>query len=260
MIPSRILIIDPHPATREGVRQFLAADPARWEVCGCESNALQAIAQLARLQPDLAIVEYEGHGMDGLELAAQLGRLRRTIGVMLYTANTFPSALQRIVPAEVAGAVLKTEPLDELALGLETIRRRHRFRSGEITRLCRQAEEELQRTDPLSPIREGDIAAHFGRESDQGDSRSIAESASRRSKCSSAASARNCACPAPPPPSAWPCATDSSAESGKGIGETLEGKGNRGQSVNRDRIHSCAADFPSGSGKFDPSFARHPFS
>ena len=149
MIPARILIIDPHPATREGVRQFLAADPARWEVCGCESNALQAIAQLARLQPDLAIVEYEGHGMDGLELAAQLGRLRRTLAVMLYTANTFPCALQRIVPAEVAGAVLKTEPLDELALGLETIRRRHRFRSGEITRLCRQAEE-VRRTDPLS--------------------------------------------------------------------------------------------------------------
>ncbi len=151
MNPARILIIDPHPATREGVRQFLAADPGRWEVCGCESNALQAIAQLAHLQPDLAIVEYEGHGMDGLELAAQLGRLPRTLEVMLYTANTLPSVLQRIAAAEVAGAVLKTEPLDELALGLETIRRGHRFRSGEITRLCRQAEEELQRTDPLSP-------------------------------------------------------------------------------------------------------------
>ena len=37
-------------------------------------------------------------------------------------------------------------------------------------------------------------------------------------------------------------------------------RGNQGQSVNRGRIHSCAADFPSGSGKFDPSFARHPFS
>ncbi len=150
MTPARILIIDPHPATREGVRQFLAADPARWEVCGGEANALQAIAQLAHLQPDLAIVEYEGHGMDGLELAAQLGRLRRSLAVMLYTANTLPGALQRIVPAEVPGAVLKTEPLEELALGLETIRRGHYFRSGEITRLCQQAEEILRPTDPLS--------------------------------------------------------------------------------------------------------------
>ncbi len=152
MSAARILIVDPHPITREGIRQILAADPARWEVCGSESNAIQAIAQAVRLQPDLAIVEYEGHGMDCLELAAELRKVRRSLRVMLYTQVTKPYLLLRMFHASgLAGYVLKSEPIPELALGLQIIQEQRQFRSREATQLCQQAAEEWPGFVPLTP-------------------------------------------------------------------------------------------------------------
>jgi DNA-binding NarL/FixJ family response regulator len=157
MNPARILIVDPHPVTREGLRQFLAADPARWDVCGSESNALQAIAQTVRLEPDLAIVEYDGHGMDCLELAAELRKVRRSLKVMAYTLVTLPYPLLRMFHASgLAGYVLKTEPIPELALGLQIIQEQRLFRSREATQLYHRQRKGSGEYSSLPPGELGD--------------------------------------------------------------------------------------------------------
>src|SRR4051812_2149761 len=136
MSPASILIIDPHAAMRDGVVQFFSASPSEWTICGAEPDAVRGIAIAVRDQPHLAIVEYEGHGMDGIELAARLKEISATIEVLLYTGVSSPYALHRIFHSRIAGCVLKTEALCELGRGLETIRGHHRFRSREITGRC----------------------------------------------------------------------------------------------------------------------------
>ncbi len=152
MSAARVLIVDPHPIVRDAIRQFLAADPARWEVCGSESNAIQAIAQAVRLQPDLAIVDYEGHGMDCLELAAELRKVRRSLRVMVYSSVATAYPLLRMFHAPgLAGCVLKSEPMTELALGLQVIQEQRHFRSQETTELSQKAAAKWPGFIALSP-------------------------------------------------------------------------------------------------------------
>jgi DNA-binding NarL/FixJ family response regulator len=102
------------------------------------------LRQVGIAEPDavrcIAIVEYEGHGMDGIELAAKLKEISATIEVLLYTGVSSPYALQRIFHSKIAGCVLKTEALCELGQGVETIRGHHRFRSRAITGRCEEME------------------------------------------------------------------------------------------------------------------------
>src|SRR5918911_694114 len=79
--PIRVLVADPHPATRAGIRRALATD--RFVVCAEVGSADAAIGAALRERPDLCLVDVRIAGGGVATAAAIADRLPSTAVVML---------------------------------------------------------------------------------------------------------------------------------------------------------------------------------
>ena len=83
----RLLVVDDHPAVRAGLRELLA-DEADFEVVAAVSSAEDAL-EIARREPiDVAVVDYQLGGRNGLWLSRKLKRLPDPPAVLIYSAYT----------------------------------------------------------------------------------------------------------------------------------------------------------------------------
>jgi len=106
---SRILVVDDHPAMREGLRAILhsAGDLA---VCGEAENGQQAIAAVKNLQPDLAIVDIslrEEH--DGLDLTRRLRRDWPSLPILTFSLHQEQAYCDAALAAGAQGYCTKGE-------------------------------------------------------------------------------------------------------------------------------------------------------
>jgi two-component system, OmpR family, response regulator len=109
-----ILYVDDEPDIREIVRLALGLDPSlAIECCGSGSEAL---AQLARVQPDLVMLDVMMPQMDG---PAVLARMQaepqlRELPVVFMTAKTLPAEVERFRALGALGVIAK--PFDPMRL------------------------------------------------------------------------------------------------------------------------------------------------
>jgi DNA-binding NarL/FixJ family response regulator len=98
--PVRLLIVDDHPVVRQGLRTFLGTRPD-FEVVGEAGDGETAVAEAARLRPDVILMDLVMPGVDGLEA---IGRIRATDpGARILVLTSFASADQ-VLPALRRGA------------------------------------------------------------------------------------------------------------------------------------------------------------
>ncbi|HEY4990110.1 MAG TPA: LytTR family DNA-binding domain-containing protein, partial [Opitutaceae bacterium] len=81
----RVLIVDDEPLARARVRAFLLSDPSV-EVLGECANGIEALAAIRADRPDIAILDAQMPGCDGLQLLAQLPAEDRP-AIILATAH-----------------------------------------------------------------------------------------------------------------------------------------------------------------------------
>lgn len=99
----RVLLVDDHPAVREGLGLLLA--PEGIEVCGEAAGRGDALAVLAKRSPDLAIVDLSLDGEDGVVLIAEL--TQRGIPVLVYSMHKDARHVQAAIAAGARGYVTK---------------------------------------------------------------------------------------------------------------------------------------------------------
>lgn len=112
----RILIVDDHPLIREGISAILGRQ-SDMEVCGEASDVNEAIAQIARLQPDLVILDISLKAGTGLDVIKQLRPAQRTrennnsVGVKILVHSMYEDSLyaERVLQAGAMGYVNKQE-------------------------------------------------------------------------------------------------------------------------------------------------------
>lgn len=84
---TRLLVVDDHPAVRAGLRELLANE-ADFEVVATVATA-EAGVEVAGGEPiDVAVVDYQLGGRNGLWLSRKLKRLPHPPGVLIYSAYT----------------------------------------------------------------------------------------------------------------------------------------------------------------------------
>jgi two-component system, NarL family, response regulator NreC len=137
-----VFLADDHPIVRQGLRALLEAD-GKCQVVGEATDGLTAIELLARLQPQVAILDVQLPDLNGLEVAQRaqtqspgtrvvmlsmyanepyvLDALRH--GAMGYVLKgTSTSDLLAAVDAVVAGRRYLSAPLNERAIDAYTVR------------------------------------------------------------------------------------------------------------------------------------------
>src|SRR6266852_7829152 len=85
-MPISILLVDPHPIVREGLKMILGRHED-FRVLGETGDGLEAVTLAEHLSPDVLIVEVRIPGLSGLEVTRQVRqRVPRTRVIVLSTS------------------------------------------------------------------------------------------------------------------------------------------------------------------------------
>lgn len=103
----RLLLVDDHPAVRRGLRGLLEDQPDFVVVASVQS-AEEAMLVAPELDFDVAIVDYELGGRNGLWLSRKLKRLSDPPHVLVYSAYSDRLLAAAAVAAEADGLVSKS--------------------------------------------------------------------------------------------------------------------------------------------------------
>ncbi len=116
----KILIADDHEVVRRGVASILRSRP-EWEVCGEASNGREAIEAVAKLQPDLVILDISMPVMSGLEAASQISRLGAPCRILIFTMHESSGIIPDVRATGAQGYVQKSQAGRDLVLAIEKL-------------------------------------------------------------------------------------------------------------------------------------------
>src|SRR5690348_16673532 len=80
----RVLIVDDHPIWRQGIRSILESAPDI-EIVGDVADGKEAVALARALEPNVAVVDVNLPGMDGLEVVRTIKLHLPRCGVIMVT-------------------------------------------------------------------------------------------------------------------------------------------------------------------------------
>jgi CheY-like chemotaxis protein len=109
----KILIVDDSKLARMAVNKALNALYPDWDRVEA-SSADEAVAAVTQSAPDVALVDFNMPGRDGLELAVQLRRSNPGMVVAVVSANRQQEVVDR---TSAAGATFLPKPITEATLG-----------------------------------------------------------------------------------------------------------------------------------------------
>ena len=132
---TKVLIVDDHPAVRDGLAFRIASQPDL-EVCGEAADMDQAVKLLEAARPDVAIVDIQLETDNGLDLVERIKAHDASIGILVW--SMYPDAVyaQRALSAGALGYINKRHMTGQI---IEAIRR---VRDGKVY-LCEETTEQL---------------------------------------------------------------------------------------------------------------------
>ena len=122
MDPIHVLIADDHPFYREGVRTMLSMAPDI-EIAGEAASGDEAVAQAAKLQPDVILMDLKMPGLNGVEATRRILRASPHIGVLVLTMFEADESVFAAMRAGARGYLLKDTDQDELVRAVKAVSR-----------------------------------------------------------------------------------------------------------------------------------------
>jgi len=104
----KIFIVDDHPMMREGLAQLITEENDL-AVCGEADDAAQALEQIEKLKPDLALVDITLRSSSGLELIKDLAIRSPQTAVLVISMHDESLYAERVLRAGGRGYVMKQE-------------------------------------------------------------------------------------------------------------------------------------------------------
>jgi len=145
---TRVLIVDDHPAIREGLALRISRQPDL-EVCGEASDMPEAMARLGACNPDVVIVDIGLKSGSGIDLIRRIKARDERIRILVL--SMFPESLyaERAVRAGALGYVTKEHATTKIVEAIRCVRDGKVFLSKEMT------DQMLQSAARKSPTTKG---------------------------------------------------------------------------------------------------------
>ena len=109
----RVLIVDDHPVTRDGLRAALSMSE-EVDVVGEAPSGEEAVERVKELSPDVVFMDVRMPGMGGLEATKEIRRISPDTKVILFTVDESRASIADAIRAGVSGYLLKDVGADEL--------------------------------------------------------------------------------------------------------------------------------------------------
>ncbi len=132
---AKILIVDDHPAVREGLAVRISSQPDL-EVCGQAADTAEAMQLVAAVCPDVVVVDIQLKTSNGLDLIGRIKAHDKSIRILVW--SMYPDGLyaQRALHAGALGYINKEQTTGNI---VEAVRR---VRDGQIY-LCQETAQQL---------------------------------------------------------------------------------------------------------------------
>jgi NarL family two-component system response regulator LiaR len=140
----RVLLVDDHAVVRQGLKAFLATEPAI-EVIGEAANGREAIEQVERLQPDVVLMDLVMPQLDGIGATAAIKQSWPEVDVIAMTSFIEDEKVFGAMRAGATGYVLKDADPDDIVHAIQSAA------AGQVhldPRVARRLMEELHPTKP----------------------------------------------------------------------------------------------------------------
>jgi DNA-binding NarL/FixJ family response regulator len=116
----RVLLVDDQPLVRTGLQMILGPADG-FEVVGEAADGASAVEAVARLRPDVVVMDVRMKGMDGVEATRRLRARGPTPPVLVLTTFDDDAVLSAALRAGAAGFVLKDAPAADIIRSVRTV-------------------------------------------------------------------------------------------------------------------------------------------
>jgi two-component system response regulator NreC len=113
-----LILADDHKVVRQGLRKVLEADP-HFRVIGEAGNGLEVTRLVARLRPDVLVLDLMMPGLNGLEVARQVAKRSPRTHVVILSMHRDESYVLEALKNGAAAYVLKDSSAEELIKAVE---------------------------------------------------------------------------------------------------------------------------------------------
>jgi DNA-binding NarL/FixJ family response regulator len=116
----RILIVDDHPAVRQGVIAIVSHEPDLL-ICGEAGDAPDAMQQIPALMPDVAVIDISLKSSNGIDLAKRIKAEYPAVRMLVW--SMFPDTLyaMRALRAGALGYLNKSDSTEQLVEAIRTV-------------------------------------------------------------------------------------------------------------------------------------------
>ena len=116
----QILIVDDHPIVREGLRRLI--DQERdLAVCGEAEDAVDAMAAIRGLKPDVVVVDISLKQGDGIELVKDARAHSATLPILVLSMHDETIYAERMLSAGANGYIMKQAASDQFLMALRRV-------------------------------------------------------------------------------------------------------------------------------------------
>jgi DNA-binding NarL/FixJ family response regulator len=121
----RVVLADDHAVVRKGIREFLEEETGepRIVVVAEAADGDEAVALVAGHQPDVAVLDVQMPGVNGIEATRRIKARHPDVRVLILTAYDDDPYIFALLQAGASGYVLKTAGSDELVQAVRAVYR-----------------------------------------------------------------------------------------------------------------------------------------
>lgn len=129
---AQVFLIDDHPLVRRGLREVFDSE-TDLGVCGEAEDLPQALALLAELDCDLAIVDISLQGPNGVEVIKQLRTQHPELAILVCSMHDEALYAERALRAGARGYIQKKETPEQVVAAARRVLGGHFYLSSEMT-------------------------------------------------------------------------------------------------------------------------------
>jgi DNA-binding NarL/FixJ family response regulator len=128
----RIVIADDHPIFRRGLRTVIETD-AKLKIVAEAEDGEAALAQLLTCQPDIAILDLEMPGKDGIEVLRAAQEKKLPVAVIVLTMHKDEKFFTAALDRDAKGYVLKDSAVNDILSAIHIVAAGQNFISPSLS-------------------------------------------------------------------------------------------------------------------------------